>query len=89
MTDDYLAYFFRTLGTALLCCSLCWVALPKVGMPGSAQRLLFVKLVGVFMALHFASMTLYLGGANVVVTALATYAVGRWLFVSKPATPEN
>ena len=82
-SDAFLAYFFQTFGMALIACALCWVALPKAGMSGAAQRLLFAKLVGVCLAIHFVALAVVLGGANVVITALATYAVGRWVLLRK------
>lgn len=82
--DALVPYTFQVLGMALLICALVWVAMPKAGMARATQWLLFAKLVGTFMALHFAALMVVLGGANVVVTGLATYAIGRWLYVPRP-----
>jgi hypothetical protein len=83
MVDAHLSYFFQTLGGALVACVVCWVCLPKAGLAGPEQRLLFAKLLGVFMALHYLALGFVLGGANIVVTAFATYCVGRWVLLPK------
>lgn len=88
MDDAHLSYFFQTLGTALVLCAACWACLPKANMTGPEKRLLFVKLVGVFLALHYAALGVVLSGANVVVTGLATYAVGRWVLSKRQPIDE-
>ena len=83
MADAYLSYFFQTLGVALIACAVCWLCLPKAGLSGPAKRLLFAKLLGVFMALHFIAMGVVLGGVNVVVTGFATYVLVRWCWMPR------
>ena len=75
--------FFQGLGMALIAAAVCWVLLRRPAHPGG---LLFAKLVGVFMALHLAALALVPGGANVVVTGLATYAIGRWVLLRTRST---
>ena len=73
--DDLLT----ALGVVLVFCAAAYFALPRATLTQAEKRLLFAKLVGTFMALHLAALTL--GGINPVITALATYAIGRWVFV--------
>lgn len=75
---------FQALGMALLMCAVVWLTLPRGKLSRPEGGLLFAKLVGAFMALHLAALAAVPGGVNVVITTLATWAVGRWLFLRRP-----
>ncbi len=68
---------------ALVACALCWAVLPKPAMTARAGWALYGKLVAVFMALHYAAVLVYPGGFNVVVTALITCVVARFILLPK------
>lgn len=72
---------FQGLGMALLMCAVVWLTLPRPKLSRPEGGLLFAKLIGAFMALHLAALAVVPGGANVVITTLATYAIGRWFFL--------
>lgn len=68
---------------ALLMCAVVWLTLPRGKLSRPEGGLLFAKLISAFTALHLAALAVVPGGANVVITALATYAIGRWLFLRR------
>jgi hypothetical protein len=78
--------FFQGLGMALIAAALCWFTLPRAGLSRPTGRLLFAKLVGVFLALHLVGLAAMPGGVNPLVTTLATYAVGRWVLLRPRST---
>lgn len=78
--------FFQGLGMALIAATLCWFALPRSGLSRPAGGLLFAKLAAVFLALHLAALAAVPGGVNVLLTTLATYAIGRWVLLRPGST---